>query len=421
MSKREMKYSGIKWIGDIPEHWEISRVKYLFKIGRGRIISEIELEENGRYPVYSSQTKDDGCMGYINTYDFDISQLTWTTDGVYAGTVFIRHGKHNCTNVCGTLQPINDFNNLQYIKYLLEMICVYHRRKDINGGKIMNNEMAKIKIVLPPLTEQQKIADFLDKKCKKIDLLVQDIQCQIETLEEYKKSVITETVTKGLNPNVKMKDSGIEWIGEIPEEWRITRLRYLGMCQNGISKSSDCFGIGFPFINYSDVYKNYKLPYDVEGLIKSTPSDRILYSVKRGDVLFTRTSETIEEIGYASTCLKNIEKSVFAGFLIRFRPNNDQQLVPEFSKYYFRSNMHRKYFVKEMNIVTRASLSQDLLKNLTVLLPSLIEQQQIADYLDKKCEEIDSIISAKKEQLEVLQEYKKSLIYEYVTGKKEVE
>ena len=136
-------------------------------------------------------------------------------------------------------------------------------------------------------------------------------------------------------------------------------------------------------------------------------------------MLFTRTSETIEEIGFASTCIETIPNSVYSGFLIRFRPTSDK-LFKGFSKYYFRSQVHRAYFVKQMNIVTRASLGQDLLKNLVVLLPPIDEQHSIASYLDTKCLEIDALIALKQAKIEELKDYKKSVIYEYVTGKKEV-
>lgn len=149
-------------------------------------------------------------------------------------------------------------------------------------------------------------------------------------------------------------------------------------------------------------------------------NDRNIYSVKYGDVFFTRTSETIEEIGFSSTCLKTIDDATFAGFLIRFRPYSQDELLPEFAQYYFRSEIHRKFFVKEMNLVTRASLSQELLKKLPVLLPPIEEQKRISMYLKQRCTEIDFAIVEKKEQMGVLEQYKKSLIYEYVTGKSEV-
>ena len=139
----------------------------------------------------------------------------------------------------------------------------------------------------------------------------------------------------------------------------------------------------------------------------------------RGDIFFTRTSETIEEIGFTAVCLKTIPNATFAGFLIRVRPITSL-ITPEFSKYYFRSDSHRCFFVKEMNLVTRASLGQELLKSLPVLLPPLDEQQEIAAYLDRQCAEIDRLIAKKEQIITELEGYKKSLIYECVTGKREV-
>ncbi len=416
---RKMKNSGIEWIGEIPTDWDIVKVSYLFRIGRGRVIAQTELADGGKYPVYSSQTKNDGCLGYINTYDFDLEQITWTTDGANAGTIFLRKGKHNCTNVCGTLQPLSDCVDLRYQKYALEHIAFYHKRADTNGFKIMNNEMAAIHTIIPSLPEQHRIADFLDEKCAKIDAVIEKQQQVIEKLKEYKLSVITEAVTKGLDPTVTMKDSGVEWIGKIPENWSVSKLKYLGLCTNGISKGGEFFGRGYPFVSYGDVYRNIELPKQVAGLVDTTEKERELYSVKQGDVFFTRTSETIEEVALTSTCMQTIENATYAGFVIRFRPCT-HELTKEFSKYYFRSTKHRSFFVKEMNLVTRASLSQELLKRLPVLLPPIHEQIEIFEYLEHKCSEIDLSITKKQLIIEKLSEYKKSLIYEVVTGKKEV-
>lgn len=416
---REMKDSGIEWIGAIPNDWEVMKVKSLFDIGRGRVIAKTELKDRG-YPVYSSQTKNNGILGYIDTYDFDKSQLTWTTDGANAGTVFLREGKHNCTNVCGTLMPKTDKNNIEYLQFILAHVAFYHKRADINGFKIMNNEMAEIQISVPLRYEQDLIVEYLKVRVGEIDNIILKTQASIEEYKKYKQAVITKTITKGINSDVTMKQSGIEYIGNIPSHWKIRRLRFLGYCQNGISKGGEAFGSGYPFVSYGDVYKHYSLPETVEGLIESSELDREIYSVKRGDVFFTRTSETIEEVGYTSTCLKTIDDAAFAGFVIRFRPYDESLLLPEFSKYYFRSNIHRRFFVKEMNLVTRASLSQELLKKLPVLLPPFSEQEQIAKYLDDKVAEIDRIIEKKELLITEMESYKKSLIYEYVTGKKEV-
>lgn len=239
----------------------------------------------------------------------------------------------------------------------------------------------------------------------------------IEKLKAYKQSVITEAVTKGLDPKVKLVPSGIDWIGDIPEHWGMQRLKTLGWTQNGISQSGDYFNelFPYPFVSYSDVYKNYSIPYP-NGRANSTEKDRKTYSLIEGDVLFTRTSETIEEIGFSSTCMETIKNVVYSGFLIRFRPTTNR-LYKGFSKYYFRSHVHRAFFVKQMNIVTRASLGQDLLKNLVVLLPPISEQHNIAVFLDEKCADIDLLIELKQKKIEMLKDYKKSVIYEAVTGK----
>ena len=217
----------------------------------------------------------------------------------------------------------------------------------------------------------------------------------------------------------EMKNSGVEWLGEIPKDWEVKRLRFLGKLQNGISKSSDSFGYGYPFVSYSNVYRNIELPQIVEGLVNSTEEERKIYSVEEGDVLFTRTSETVEEIGFASTCMKTIYNSTFAGFLIRFRPNY-KGLYKGFYKYYFRCDLNRKYFVKEMNLVTRASLSQNLLNNLSVVLPKYEEQVEIYNALELKVSYINLSINKLKYQIEKLKEAKQSLISEAVTGKIEI-
>lgn len=142
-----------------------------------------------------------------------------------------------------------------------------------------------------------------------------------------------------------MKDSVIEWIGDIPEHWEIKRLRYIASCQNGISKSAEYFGARFPFVSYGDVYRNIELPNTIEGLAESSESDRKIYSVEKGDIFFTRTSETIEEIGLICVCKNTMKNATFAGFLIRVRPIVDN-LDLDYSKYYFSSNVHRRFFVK---------------------------------------------------------------------------
>lgn len=435
---REMKDSGVEWIGQIPKDWEIKRLKNIL----------LERKENNN-PIKTknilSLTNDRGVIPYSekgkggNKAKEDLTgyRLAYPND-IVLNSMNVIAGSVGLSKYYGCVSPVyymlySNEKNIKYYSYIFKT-TVFQRSlfglgngimvKESENGKLntirMRIPMEKLNSVLlpiPTLEEQEKIANYLDKKISDIDLIIEKTKATIEDYKKYKQSIITEVVTKGLNPNVEMKDSGIEWIGEIPKHWEIKKLRFLGTCQNGISKSAEYFGKGFPFVSYGDVYKNYELPLPTN-LVESTEKDRELYSVKYGDVFFTRTSETIEEIGFTSTCLKSIENAVFAGFIIRFRPFTLNELYPNFSKYYFRSNIHRKYFVKEMNLVTRASLSQELLKKLPVILPSLEEQQQIVDYLDKKVAEIDNLIAKKESLISEMEEYKKSLIYECVTGKR---
>jgi type I restriction enzyme S subunit len=193
----ELKDSGIDWIGQIPKHWGITRVKDLFKISRGRVIAKTELLDDGKFPVYSSQTENKGILGYINTYDFDTDLITWTTDGVNAGTVFRRAGKFSCTNICGTLIPKNtNKTSLDYFGYAIAESTQHNKRIDTNGAKIMSNEMAVIHIIEPPTkTEQTEIAQYLDDKTSTIDAIITIIGKQIDYLKELRKTLINDVVT----------------------------------------------------------------------------------------------------------------------------------------------------------------------------------------------------------------------------------
>jgi type I restriction enzyme S subunit len=408
------------WIGEIPIHWNRSRVGRHFKIERGRVISKEEIQENlGEYPVYSSQTSNNGELGKISTYDFDGEYVTWTTDGEKTGTCFYRTGKFNTTNVCGmlSLRETTPYS-LKFLNYYLNQVTRPYVRLDINP-KLMNNMMSEIPLIIPPLEEQIQIVQFLDEKTEVIDKLISTKERKISLLKEQRTSLINEVITKGLNPNVKIKDSGVEWIGEIPENWEIIPLKILGSFQNGISKGSEFFGHGLPFMNYGDVYKNQVTPLNVEGKVDSTDSERNQYSVLRGDVFFTRTSESKDDIGVSSTCLNSIKECVFSGFVIRFRFYQESHL-PEYSKYHFQTHWKKVFIESKMNIVTRSSLSQQVLGQVPVLIPPMKEQIQIVEYLDSKTKEIDDLVQLEQKKIDLLKEYRQSLISEVVTGKVKV-
>lgn len=196
---RTMKNSGYPWMGLIPTEWIVPSVSNYLDVNRGRVIpkTEVSLEyEPGLYPIYSSQTKRNGCMGYIDTYDYENEGLTWTTDGANAGTVFYREGKFNCTNVCGILTLKKNNAYLPFLNYAIGLSAYNCRRADINGYKIMSNEMAGIHFAMPvDIDEQKEIADFLEEKCKKIDAIIEEKNLLLDELNQEKVSMIYELVT----------------------------------------------------------------------------------------------------------------------------------------------------------------------------------------------------------------------------------
>lgn len=272
---------------------------------------------------------------------------------------------------------------------------------------------------IPDLPTQKRIAAFLDRETARIDELISKKERLVGALEAKLRVAITETVTQGIASDAEMADSGVDWIGKIPSHWTVMKLGYLGRCANGINIGGDAFGSGYPFYSYGDVYKNRVLPPEGSGLVQSSESDRRSYTVRSGDVFFTRTSETIEEIGFSSVCMATVKDAVFAGFLIRFRPEHGT-LNPLFSKYAFQHSGLRDYFAKEMNLITRASLSQDLLRNMPVALPPLNEQVAIGQHLQALEETILQIIAKTRATIAKLVERRASLITAAVTGQIDV-
>ena len=315
--------------------------------------------------------------------------------------------------------------NPWYYHYLLRTNTYTDAFKTLSTGvidsrlRLYPDKFYQIYVAIPPKHEQDQIVRYLDISLAKINKFIRTKKKLIKVLKEQKQAIIDQAVTKGVNSSVKMKPSGINWLGDIPEEWKVQKLRYIGNLQNGISESSEYFGTGFPFVSYGDVYKNLELPSTVSGLANSDEKQQVIYSVKEGDVFFTRTSETREEAGITSVCTRTIDKAVFSGFLIRLRPK-EGILDKNFSKYYFRNSNIRDYFTREMNLVTRASLGQELLKNLPVLLPSLPEQKEIADSIERTTRPIEDLITATQKGITLMEEYRTRLISDVVTGKIDV-
>lgn len=217
-----------------------------------------------------------------------------------------------------------------------------------------------------------------------------------------------------MNKYESYKKVNLPWLKEVPSHWEVHRLANLGKLKGGISSlKQDDFGVGFPFVTYNDVNRNFFNDNLYSDLVNSTEMDREKYSLKKGDILFTGSSETIEELGYSSVILQDIPNAVFNGFCIRLRTNGINDL--KFLGYMLRASNLREYLVARNNAVTRANLSQSLLKNMPIIIPPLQEQTQIANYLDWKISEIDRLIAKEKEKIKELERIRKSIITKIVT------
>ena len=434
---QKMKESGIKWIGEIPETWIILHLKYVCDLKTGGTpANKIGIEAEGEIPWITAQDMIDAnnitnYSQYItneaikkNKYKlFPAGSTLLCCIASVGKNGFITKNAYSNQQITALIPKKNIFN--RYLLYL------------INAGKdtiafdassnvvpIVNSQYLNgFSIMLPTLPEQEKISLFLDSKCAEIDELHIDIQKQIEILEEYKKSVITKVVTKGLNPDVEMKDSGVEWIGEIPKAWGISRVKYLFKNGKGLSITKEnLIDNGLTVISYGQIHskRNNGVSINKE-LLRFVDFRYQKYypkcQVYKNDFIFADTSEDYE--GCGNCVYKRDDSILFAGYHSIILHSVLQQDNRYFA-YLFKTDCWRQQLRKVAFGVKVFSITQKILINSSIIIPSYEEQQQIANYLDSKCEEIDLSIAEKKQQLEFLEQYKKSLIYEYVTGKKEV-
>ena len=439
----DMKDSGVPWIGEIPECWETIRLKFLLEgglrnglfkkkdqFGRGTKLVNVSDLYSGDFYI------NDDTLERVETTPKEVEMF-----GVHGGDLFFVRSSlklegiaiaacakeseetrvFECHLVGG--RPHKNRVNSRFVTYYLHSRTIRDRlislAQTTTMTTISQDKIGGLPVLVPKLEEQHAIASYLDRKTAAIDSIIEKKQRLLTLLEEKRAALINHAVTKGLNPDVPMKDSGVPWIGEIPEHWRVMKLGYLGQLQNGLNIGGDSFGSGDPFISYGDVYNNAILPSNPVGLVRSSVNDQMKYSLRVGDVLFTRTSETIDDIGIASTCLQEISKVTFAGFLIRFRPLPGN-LAPSFSSFLFRNQNIQGYFARNVNLVTRASLSQDILKTLPICLPPLNEQIQIAAHLSKMALAFEQLDRFLVRQVELLKERRQALITAAVTGKIDV-
>lgn len=397
----------LPWIKEVPEHWSFKKVKDFFEISRGRVIPKEELDSDAIYPVYSSQTVNRGIMGFLNTYDYEGSAITWTTDGEKAGTVFFRSGKFNCTNICGILTSKSEQTDyqLKYHAYALSVACFHNRRKDTNGYKIMSGEMKSINYPIPPLQEQEQIANFLDWKINDIDGLIKkerEIQAEIDDL-------LLATIDKA--------------IGNVQCEY--VKLKGVFAFGKGLGITKDNLGEeGIKCINYGEIHNlpNCRFSSTDTNLKGLRKKDGVTISkssiLEEGDFVFADTSEDLLGSGNFGWLVDGLNP-IYAGYhTVVAKPKII--FYPMFMEFCLKSNIWRDQVRSIVKGVKVYSITQLLLKNTLVPLPEMDIQKEIADELNQFTIHCKNMKLASLNKVSELNQLKQSLISAAVTGKIDV-
>ena len=436
----EFKDSGIPWIGQIPKHWEVKKAKFIFKnkkeiIGyRAEFTDRLALTLNGvikrskddneglqpeKFETYQILRKNNLVFKLIDLKNISTSRVGISNFdlGIVSPAYIILQRKEN--------------NKFFYYFYMsMYYRCIFNSLGDDGVRSSLNStDLLNLKIPYPPLNEQKEIAEFLDKKCEIIDKRLSNLERKIKSLKEYKKSLISECVTKGLNPkNREFKDSGIPWIGQIPKHWEVTKIKYclkenFGGCwgddleNEQISQNSRlCIRVAdFDFDKQkvkqtADTFRNYTKSQILS--TKLQDGDLIIEKSGGGDKMPVGRSVVFEQNLFGA------KEVLFANFCQCFRPLNiNNKFFAHAMKAFYQNNNMRFFFNQTTGI---QNLSIFNILNAFLPYPPLNEQKEIAEFLDKKCEKIDRLNENYTKQITALKEYKKSLIYECVTGKKEI-
>lgn len=434
---REMKDSGIEWIEKIPCNWNTNRMKYLFSFGKGLSITKENLIEEG-LPVVSygqiHSKKNNGVaiqeellryvsdnyrilfpLSQVYQYDFVFADTSEDYDGcgnfAYKRDDSLLFGGYHVVIAHSMIKT-----DKRYFAYLFRTDCWRKQiREKVSGVKVFSitqKTISNASVIVPPFEEQISIANYLDSKCGEIDALSADIQTEIDTLEEYKKSVITEAVTKGLNPDVEMKNCGVEWIGNVPNKWAVSKLG------NVLSLRNERNYKPLEEVNLISLYTDMGVVQhsDLEKTTGNKAQNADGYKiVHKDDIVVNIILAWMGAMGISN--YDGVTSPAYDVYKI-----NTQRIVPHFCHYVLRTPAMAGECYKYGRgiMLMRWRTYSDEFKKIKIPLPPIEEQEEIACFLDSRCAEIDSIIYEKKEQLATLDEYKKSIIYEYVTGKKEV-
>ena len=419
---REMKDSGVAWIGEIPEQWDISTINSLYTLRNQKVSDRdyppLSVTMKGIVPQLETAAKTDAHddRKLVKKGDFAINSRS------------DRRGSCGISDYDGSVSLINTVLTPRGEMHPVYYNWLFHSSSFANefyrwGHGIVDDlwttrwqEMRNITIPVPEYAVQQKIAAHLDRKCTQIDALISNAQQQIEKLKAYKQSVIT----KGLDPDVQMKDSGVEWIGEIPEHWKIAKIK-IGVTKVGSGKTplggAETYSSeGVLFLRSQNIYDE-GINLDSPTYITDTIDEEMKGTrVKPYDVLLNITGGSIGRCCIFPPELEraNVNQHVSIIRVI------DSIFTPDYMHYYWNSNIGKMSISLYQTGGNREGMSADAIKNSPIMVIPIQEQKVITTYLDHKCSHIDKLITLKQQKIEKLQQYKKSLIYEYVTGKKEV-
>ena len=402
---REMKDSGFEWIGTIPCHWNLTRIANLYRVRNQKVSDKdfppLSVTMKGIVPQLetAAKTNDGDNRKLVRVGDFAINSRS---DRRGSCGISALDGSVSLINT--VLMPLSEMNP-RYYNWLFHTVQFADEYYKCGHGIVDDlwtttwQEMKKIVIPTPPFDEQEKIAEFLDAKCAEIDALIADIQAQIETLEQYKRSTIAEAVTKGLDSKIELKDSTLEWIGKVPVHWEIKPNKYLMKKLKQIQPIYD----GEDIIKRDLDTPSGKMPTSFDGYQFVYPGNLLMCLF---DIDVTpRCIGLIKDFGLTSPAYSQfvLNKGVDAAYY-----------------YYYYLNLDFNKELLHLAKNQRHSLNEEQFGAIKTVVPPFEEQVAIAKYLDERCDEINKCISAKQEQIATLESYKKSIIFEYVTGKKEV-
>ena len=414
----ETKPSGIDWIGDIPAEWETKKLRYAAKLraengnfSEGDIYIGLENIESSTGKYIQTETEyNNGFYDIVRKGDVLFGKLR-----PYLEKVYISDIDGFCT---GEFLNFKEFEgDKQYLFYfLLSHGFIEIVNSSTYGAKMPRAEwdfIKNLKITLPPPKEQQAIAAFLDTHCKTIDSIIAEMEQQIEVLKQYKISLITETVTKGIDKAARMKDSGIDWIGKIPAHWRVKRLKYLGIAKNGLTYAPENISDNGILVLRSSNIQEGKLAFDDNVYVNMKIPHEII--VRENDILICSRNGSRELIGKCALIDKQTAGNTYGAFMCVFRSPYSRFLHYVFQSYLF------NYYLGNYLTSTINQLTNTNLYNMKIPITfDMNEQAKIVAYLDEKSCSLNNIISEKLQSIDTMKAYKKSLIYEYVTGKRRI-